>query len=79
LQKKKSNSSQRTANPDKIYFVSKCNVKVYPVNIRGTWYIESNNNNIITTFDKPVQQKELNSALAQTIEWYYNKLKKERK
>jgi hypothetical protein len=40
------------------------------------WYIESNNNNIITTFDKPIQQKELNNALAQTIDWYYKKLKK---
>jgi hypothetical protein len=73
--KNKSNSSQKTASPEQIYFVGINGIKVYPVSQLGSWFIEVNNNGLTQRFEKKVPQNELNSAIAKTIIWYYNKLK----
>jgi len=73
--KKKSNSSQKTASPEQIYFVSKNGIKVYPISKSGAWFVEVDNNGKIQRFQKKVPQNELNEALALTIIFYYNKLK----
>lgn len=72
---RKSNSSKIQVSPDKIYFVHKHGIKVYPVFIRGSWLIEVDNNGKIDRFDKKVPQNDLNEAIALTIIYYYNKLK----
>jgi hypothetical protein len=40
-------------------------------------YVQVDNNGKIKTFDKPVSQNDLNDAIAKTIIYYYNELKKE--
>ena len=76
--KKKSSSSQKTASGNQIYFVHKNGIKVYPVSISGSWFIEVNNNGKTHRFDKKVSQDELNEALSKTIIFYYNKLKEKK-
>lgn len=74
--KKKSNSSQKTASPEEIYFIAKNGIKIYPVSKFGAWFIEVDNNGKIYRFPKKVPQNELNEALAKTTIFYFNKLKK---
>ena len=76
--KTKYNSQQKTASPNEIYFVGKNGIKVYPVSISGSWFIEVNNNGKTHRFDKKVSQNDLNEALAKTIIFYYNKLKEKK-
>jgi hypothetical protein len=76
--KKKSSSSQKTANPEQIYLVAKNGIKVYPISKSGSWFIEVDNNGKIQRFSKKVSQNELNEALALTIIFYYNKLKEKK-
>ena len=76
---KKSSSLQKTASPEQIYFVGQNGIKVYPVSISGSWFIESNNNGRIHRFEKKVPQNTLNDAIARTIIYYYNKLKETKK
>lgn len=73
--KKKSNSLQKTASPEQIYFVAKNGIKIYPISKSGAWFIEVDNNGKMYRFDKKVPQNELNEALAKTTIFYYNKLK----
>lgn len=77
--KKKSNSLQKTASPEQLYFVHKHGIKVYPISKNGSWYIEVNNNGKIKLFDKRVGKDDLNEAIAKTIIYYYNKLKETKK
>lgn len=76
--KKKLSSSQKTASSEHIYFVGKNGIKVYPVSRFGSWFIEVNNNGRIHRFEKKVSQNDLNSAIASTITYYYNKLKEKK-
>lgn len=76
--KRKSNLSQKTASPNEIYFVGKNGIKVYPVSISGSWFIEVNNNGKTHRFEKKVSQNDLNEALALTIIYYFNKLKEKK-
>lgn len=73
--KKKSNLSQKVASPEQIYVVSKSGIKVYPISKLGFWFVEVDNNGKIHRFNKKVSQNELNEAIANTIIFYYNKLK----
>ena len=47
----------------------------YSVIKNKRWYIEANNNGKIVFFDKIISDSELNTSIAKTIIWYYNKLK----
>lgn len=73
--KKKSSSLQKTASPEQIYFVGKSGIIVYPIYKYGNWYIQVNNNNVITTFDKKIASSEINESIAKTIIYFYKKLK----
>lgn len=77
--KQKSNSSQKTASPEQLYFVHQHGIKVYPISKLGSWYIEVDNNGKLHRFDKRVAQNDLNEATAKTIVYYYNKLKETKK
>lgn len=72
---KKSNSLQKKASPEQIYFVHKNGIKVYPVYKSSSWFIESSNNGKTHRFEKKVSKNDLNEALALTIIYYYKKLK----
>jgi hypothetical protein len=73
--KKKSSSLQKTASPEQIYLVGKSGILIYPISKASNWYIQVNNNGVITTFEKKISSAEINEALAKTIIYYYNKLK----
>lgn len=56
-------------------------IQVYPVHIRGSWYLEVNNNGkkrrgqkVIST-NKVLRWKELSPALEATYKYYSDKLK----
>jgi len=50
-------------------------VKVYPIEKKGKWFIESEVNSIIKTFDKAIDKTEIQDAIYKTWIHYYNKLK----
>lgn len=50
-------------------------IKVYPVNVKSKWFIEVNNNNKITRFEKEVLKNEISLSMAKTYIYYYEKLK----
>jgi hypothetical protein len=62
------------AEPHEIYLVIKSGIKIYPVNIKGNWFIEANNNGKITRFNKSVSHAELNDSIAKTTKYYYKLL-----
>lgn len=72
----KSSSLQKTASPEQIYFVGRSGIKVYPINISGSWYIQSDNNGVLKTFSKEISTIEINESIAKTVIYYYNQLKK---
>lgn len=76
--KSKSNSSQKRASPEQIYFVHKNGIFVYPVSKLRAWFIEVDNNGRLQRFNKKVAQNDLNEAIAKTIIFYYNKLKEKK-
>lgn len=76
--KNKSNSSQKQASPEQIYLVIKNGIKVYPIYVLSSWFIESDNNGRKLRFEKRVPQNELNEAIALTIIYFYNKLKEKK-
>lgn len=49
-------------------------VKVYPIEKKGKWFIESEVNSIITTFNKSIDKSEIQEAICKTWIYYYNKL-----
>lgn len=75
LYEKKLSLSTPTISKE-ISFCLLSGIKVYPVNIKGKWFIESNNNGKIQTFKKEVDKNEICYFVAQTYIFYYNKLKK---
>jgi hypothetical protein len=91
---KKSSSSQKMASPGQIHFVGKNGIKVYPISefeylkrkdiidysviSFKVYFIEVNNNGRIHLFEKKVSQNDLNSAIANTVIFYYNKLKEKK-
>jgi hypothetical protein len=72
--KKKSNSKTTQVSSEKIYYIHRHGIKVYPVSIRGSWFIQIDNNGKVQRFDKKVPQNDLNDAIAKTIIYFYNKL-----
>lgn len=73
--KKKSSLSVPLINKEMSFCVSN-GIKVYPVFKKGKWYIESDNNGKIKTFDKEVKNEDISYYMAQTYLFYFNKLKK---
>ena len=73
--KKKSNSSI-VNDPKQIYVVIKNNIKIYPVNIKGLWYIEVGVNGKTVRYPKSICSSEINDAIAKTLRYYYNKIEK---
>ena len=78
---KKSGSSKKKSNlsidvSKESHYIYHCGIKVYPVSIRGKWYIQSDSNGKIKTFEKSIAQNEINEAIAKTIKFYYDKLTK---
>lgn len=72
--KNKSNLVHQTTG-ERIYYIFSRNIIVYPVGIsQNEFYIESNNFGIIKRFNKKLTQKEVNNALAKTVDYYYNML-----
>ena len=71
--KKKSNSSI-VNDPKQIYVVIKNNIKIYPVNIKGLWYIEVRVNGKKVEYPKSICSSEINDAIAKTLRYYYNKI-----
>lgn len=65
----------------KFSFVLNQGIKVYPISILNTdtgnfdCYIQVDDNGKITTYDKIVKREELSDKVAQTIIYFYNKLK----
>jgi hypothetical protein len=78
MPKKKSSSLAETiVRPEQFHFVLSSGIKVYPISKNYKHYVQVDNNGKIKTFDKPVSQNDLNDAIAKTIIYYYNELKKE--
>lgn len=50
-------------------------IKVYPVNKKGKWFIEVDNNGKIKTFEKAITEKEISESAVKTYQFYYNRLK----
>ena len=75
---KKLSLSQKTASPEQIYFVGKSGIKVYPINVNSSWYIQVDNNGILKTFSKSILQNEINDSVAKTVIYYYNLLKEKK-
>lgn len=72
--KKKSNLSVPLINKEMSFCVAN-GIKVYPIFIKGKWYIESDNNGKIKTFEKEVKNEDISYFMAQTYLFYFNKLK----
>lgn len=74
--KQKSNSSV-VNDGNKSYFVFKHGIKIYPIydETMKKFKIQVENNGKKTTFPKLITQKEINEALAKTVNYYYDKLK----
>lgn len=72
--KKKSNSLI-TASSQEIYFVIKNGIKIYPIFRNYFWFIQVDNNGKITTYEKRINQKEINDSVAKTIKHFYKLLK----
>lgn len=75
---KKLNLSQKTASPEQIYFVGKSGIKVYPINVNSSWFIQVDNNGVLKTFPKSILQNEINESVAKTVIYYYNLLKEKK-
>lgn len=75
----KSTSSTKTVVNDgnKSYYIFARGVKVYPIYKNGKFQIQVDNNNRLRTFEKQLSQKEINEAIAKTVNYYYDKLKEE--
>lgn len=69
---KKRTKSNISVDSDKIYFLIKKRIFIYPI---IGWFIEVNYNGNIKTFDKRIRDDEIQEAIAKTILYYYNKLK----
>lgn len=50
-------------------------IKVYPVDKKGKWYIESEINGVVKFFKKEIRNDEIGDAMAKTYLYYYEKLK----
>lgn len=71
--KKKSNSSI-VNDPKKICLVIRSGIKIYPVNIKGLWYIEVDVNGKLVRYPKSVSNSDINDAVSKTLLYYYNKI-----
>lgn len=49
-------------------------VKVYPVFLKNSWFIESDVKGKIKTFDKKVTHDEIQESVIKTYLYYYNQL-----
>jgi hypothetical protein len=73
--------STRSPTNDEFTFVLNSGIKVYPISIlnndTGNFdsYIQVDDNGKIITYDKVVKREELSDKIAQTIIYFYNKLK----
>lgn len=76
MAKKNSNLSTKQASPEEIYFVIKRGIKIYPISKNGLIYIQVDNNGKLKTFEKSVNLNGINEAVALTVKYYYNLLKK---
>ena len=76
LKNSKQSSSLSMDVSKESHYIFHCGIKVYPVSIRGKWYIQSDSNGKIKTFEKAITQNEINDSLAKTIKFYYDKLTK---
>lgn len=77
---KKSNSSTKQVVNDgnKSYYIFARGITIFPIYRDGKFQIQANlNGNILKLFDKKITQKEINDALAKTVNYYYDILKKE--
>lgn len=75
MARKKATDKQIKADEKQIYEVGRCGIKVYPIDKNGRFFIQVDNNNRISTFDKPLKQNEINNAIALTVIHFYNKIK----
>lgn len=76
--KQKLNLQTKTASPEQIYFVGKSGIKVYPINVNDSWFIQADNNGVLKTFTKKISSKEINDSVAKTIIYYYDLLKEKK-
>ena len=73
--------STRSPTNEEFTFVLNSGIKVYPISIlnndTGNFdsYIQVDDNGKIITYDKVVKREELSNKIAQTIIYFYNKLK----
>lgn len=51
-------------------------IKVYPIDKKGKWYIQSEVKGNLNTFQKEVSKNEISLAMAKTYIFYYEKYNK---
>lgn len=76
--KQKLNLQTKMASPEQIYFVGKRGIRVYPINVNDSWFIQVDNNGFLKTFTKKISSKEINDSVAKTIIYYYDLLKEKK-
>lgn len=75
---KKANNNKSNQVPNITKEMSFCianGVKVYPIQKLNKWYIQSDTNGKIKTFDKEVPKNDICLSVAKTYIYYYEKLK----
>lgn len=81
----KTQKRETQVSAEQFTFVLNNGIKIYPISIYDEdeyvykRYIQVDDNGKITTYSKTVTPNDLNDAIAKTIIYYYNELKKEQK
>jgi hypothetical protein len=79
----KSQKRETQVSAEQFTFVLNNGIKIYPISIYDEdeyvykRYVQVDDNGKITTYSKTVSPNDLNDAIAKTIIYYYNELKKE--
>lgn len=60
---------------EEVWVLLRNNIKIYPVNINGMWFIEVNNNGFCKLFPKSISKDEINISIEKTVLYYYKQLK----
>ncbi len=74
MAKKQSYSHQIDCSKES-YICVKKGIKVYPVFINKSWFIEVDDNGKKTRYEKAILQDEINNSIAQTYIFYSKKIK----
>jgi hypothetical protein len=80
----KTQKRETQVSAEQFTFVLNNGIKIYPISIYDEdeyvykRYVQVDDNGKITTYSKTVSPNDLNDAIAKTIIYYYNELKKER-